>query len=249
MTDIFNMLGGMGQAQQTVGQQLGTSPQQTTSAIEAAVPLLLGALTRNVTQPGGLDALSGALDRHNGSALDQFTQGQVPDVQDGQKILGHVFGGQQMAAANAVSQRAGISPQLAIQILSMLAPLVLGYLGRQRQGQSGQTGGGGMGDLGSVLGSVLGGGGLGSILGGLLGGGQAQAQPQQPYVQPSQNSGMGGDSVIPGLPPQGMQGGTGDLGGLMGTLNSVLGGGAGSSSTAQSGNALEDLIGMFGGRR
>ena len=251
MMDIFNTLGGMGQAQQTVGQQLGTSPQQTASAIEAAVPLLLGALTRNATQPGGLDALSGALDQHDGSALDQFGQGQVPDVQEGQKILGHVFGGQQTAAANAVSQRAGISPQLAIQILSMLAPLVLGYLSRQRQGQTGGNQGGGMGDLGSVLGSVLGGGGLGSILGGLLGGGQAQAQPQvqQPELQPTQNSGLGGGSVIPGLPSQSTQGGLGDLGGLMGTLNSVLGGGGGSSTQTQSGNALEDLIGMFGGRR
>lgn len=42
MMDIFNMLGGMGQAQQTVGNQLGTTPQQTEAALEAAVPLLLG---------------------------------------------------------------------------------------------------------------------------------------------------------------------------------------------------------------
>ena len=69
MMDIFNMLGGMGQAQQTVGQQVGTNPQQTQSAMEAAVPLLLGALTRNAGQPGGLDALSGALGRHDGSAI------------------------------------------------------------------------------------------------------------------------------------------------------------------------------------
>ncbi|GHF33308.1 hypothetical protein HNQ07_000284 [Deinococcus metalli] len=244
MMDILSRLGGMGQAQQTVSQQLGTSPQQTESAIEAAVPLLLGALTRNATQPGGLDALANAVDQHDGSAIDQFQQGQVPDVQDGQRILGHVFGGQQSAAANAVSQRAGISPQLALQILSMLAPLVMAYLGRQKQGQGG--GAGGMGDLGGILGSVLGGGGLGSVLGGILGGGQ-QAQPQQPqYQQPHypspQDSGLGGGAVIPGLPSQGAPGGLGDLGGMVGTLNSVL-------DRDGDGNALNDLIGMFGGRR
>lgn len=248
MMDIFNMLGGMGQTQQTVGQQLGTTPNQTASALEAALPLLLGAMTRNATQPGGLDALANAVNQHDGSAIDAFGQGQAPDMQDGQKILGHVFGGQQTAAANAVSQRAGISPQLAIQVLSMLAPLVMAYLSRQKQGQGGAAGnmGGGMGDLGSILGSVLGGGaaagGLGSVLGGLLGGGQQpQAQYQQaPYQQP-QGSVLGGGQVIPGFPSQGGSAG-GDLGGLMGTLNSAL-------DSNGNGNALDDLIGMFGGTR
>lgn len=244
MMDIFNMLGGMGQAQQTVARQTGASPDQTQAAMQAALPLLLGALTRNATQPGGLDALSGALNRHDGSALDAFTQGQAPDTQDGQKILGHVFGGQQTQAAQAVSKRAGIDPQMAMQIMSMLAPLVLAYLSRQKQGQGGQGGA----DLGSVLGGLLGGGaagGLGGMLGGMLGGAPAQ-----------QNSGMGG-AVNSGA------GGT-DLGGLLG---SVLGGGNAQAPRAPAqqgglfgtlnnaldsdgdGSALDDLIGMFGGAR
>ncbi|BBN94211.1 hypothetical protein DEGR_09440 [Deinococcus grandis] len=161
MMDIFNMLGGMGQAQQTVARQTGASPDQTQAAIQAALPLLLGALTRNAAQPGGLDALSGALNRHDGSALDAFTQGQAPDTQDGQKILGHVFGAQQGQAAQAVGKRAGIDPQLAMQIMSMLAPLVLAYLSRQRQGGAANTtnSGGGMSggpDLGSILGGLVG---------------------------------------------------------------------------------------------
>ncbi|GGK93665.1 DUF937 domain-containing protein [Deinococcus radiotolerans] len=245
MMDIFNMLGGMGQAEQRIGQQAGTTPQQTQAAMEAALPLLLGALTRNAAQPGGLDTLSGALDRHDGSALDAFSGGQVPDTQDGQKILGHVFGGQQGQAAQAVSQRAGINPQLAMQILSMLAPLVLAYLGRQRQGggtgaNTGQTGGQGGGpDLGSILGGLVGGGGLGSVLGGILGGGQQRAP-----AQPQSGSVLGGGSVLPGYPNAGAAqtstpGGSGDL---FGTLNRALDG-------DRDGNALNDLIGMFGGGR
>ncbi|PNY82324.1 DUF937 domain-containing protein [Deinococcus koreensis] len=259
MMDIFNMLGGMGKAQQTVGQQLGTSPQQTQSAMEAAVPLLLGALTRNATQPGGLDALSGALGRHDGSALDAFSQGQAPDVQDGQKILGHVFGGQQQQAAQAVGRRAGIDPQLAMQILSMAAPLVMAYLSRQRQGNQGGMGqmnqgqmggamqGGGM-DIGSILGGLLGGGaagGLGGMLGGMLGGGQPQQMPQQHHDQQNygQGSVLGGGQVIPGLPQQqGQMGQPQQGGGLLGTLNGAL-------DQDGDGNALDDLIGMFGGQR
>lgn len=243
MMEIFNMLGGLGQAQQQVSQQLGTSPQQTESAIEAAVPLLLSALTRNAATPDGAAALSSALNAHDGSAIDAFQNGQVPDVGEGQRILGHVFGQQQAAAANAIGQRAGINPQLAMQILSMLAPLVLAFLSRQRQGQAGAGAQAGGIDIGSVLGSVLGGsmggagGGLGSVLGSILGGGQ----------QAPANTGgsvLGGGSVIPGLPGQnaGAAAPGGNLGGLLGTLNNVL-------DSNGNGNALDDLIGMMGGRR
>lgn len=239
MMDIFNMLGGMGQAQQTVARQTGASPDQTQAAMQAALPLLLGALTRNATQPGGLDALSGALNRHDGSALDAFTQGQAPDTQDGQKILGHVFGGQQTQAAQAVSRRAGIDPQMAMQIMSMLAPLVLAYLSRQKQGQGGQGGA----DLGSVLGGLLGGGaagGLGGMLGGMLGGG-AQPQAQTGRAPASTGGDLGGllGSVLGGGQQQQQQTAPAG-GGLMGTLNRAL-------DSDGDGSALDDLIGMFGG--
>ena len=277
MMDIFNMLGGMGQAQQTVGNQLGTTPQQTEAALEAAVPLLLGAVARNATQPGGLDALANAVNQHDDSALLGFQQGQVPDLNEGQKILGHVFGGQQQAAANAIGQRAGIDPQMAMQLLMMVAPLILSYLSNRSRAQGGNMGGqmgggmglpgglggqmggqmgGGMGGgLGSVLGSILGGGmmgggaagGLGSVLGGMLGGGQGGAQmPQQTQ---NQNAGMGGQ-MFPGFPggnaaqqqPQVGQAQMGGQGDLFSTLNRTL-------DRDGDGNALNDLIGMFGGRR
>ncbi|WP_104991273.1 DUF937 domain-containing protein [Deinococcus sp. NW-56] len=272
MMDIFNMLGGMSQAQATLGQRLGTSPQQTEAAMEAAIPLLLGAMTRNAQDPQGAQSLAGALDQHDGRALDLFGQGQAPDPYEGQRILGKVFGGQQQAAAQAVSRRAGIDPQLAMQLLSMAAPLVLAYLSRRRQGGmgQGQTGGfpggqaGGMGgiDIGSILGGLLGGGAAGGGLGGMLGGGQPQQNPGygQGYEQRGgMGGGLGGGQVIPGYRheqdqpnPFGLPGhpGTGqmgsgqqgNLGGMVGTLNNVL-------DRDGDGNALNDLIGMFGGRR
>jgi hypothetical protein len=251
MMDIFNMLGGMNRTGQTIGQQLGTSPSQTEAAVEAAVPLLLGALTRNAAQPGGAAALEGALSRHDGQALELFGQGRMPDTADGQKILGHIFGPQQSAAANAVGQRAGIDPQMAMQVLSMLAPLVLAYLSRQRQGGSGGMGtnaGTGGVDIGSILGGILGGGmggGLGDVLGGRTGsagtggaGGVLGGGPVIPGL-PGQNAGL---SPSPGAPGMESAGAPGSRGGLMDTLNNVL-------DRNGNGNALDDLIGMFGGRR
>ncbi|AZI42510.1 DUF937 domain-containing protein [Deinococcus psychrotolerans] len=245
--DILNMLG-LGQNQTAqLGQQLGVAPDQMNSALEAAVPLLISQMGHNAQDPQGAASLSQALDQHDGSAIDNLQQGNLPNLDDGQAITRHVFGGNQNSAVNAVSQRAGISPQLAIQIISMAAPLVLGYLSRNR-GAGGGGMGGNLGGLGSILGSVLGGGaagGLGSILGSVLGGG---SQPQQPqYQQPQQSSG-----------------GLGDLGGMLGSIfgggqqnsqpqSNQMGGGVGlepvGQQSQQSGNPLEDLIGMFGGNR
>ena len=207
--DILNMLGlGQNQGQtQQASSQLGVAPDQMHSALEAAVPLLLGQMGQNAQDPQQAQALSQALEQHDGSTLENFQQqGQMPNMQDGQAIVGHVFGGNQQSAVNAVSQRAGISPQLAMQVLSMAAPLVLAYLGRNKGGAGGNLGG-----LGGILSSVLGGGalggamsgGLGNILGGVLGGNQPtqnQNQNQQPGgvgLQPTnqQNQQQGGNPL------------------------------------------------------
>ncbi len=166
--NILEMLGGLLPAQaSTVASQVGATPEQTQAAMQASVPLILNALHQNAQTPDGEAALSSALEQHDGSSLDQFAQGQLPSAQDGSAILGHAFGGQAPEAANTVAQHAGIDPQMAMQVLSMVAPLVLGALGR---------GQGGMGGLG-------GSGGLGGMLGGLLGGNQNQAGTPQAGAQ------------------------------------------------------------------
>ena len=63
--DLFSQLSGP--ALQQISQQLGTNPAQTSGAIAAALPMILGAMGRNTAQPGGAEALFGALGRdHNG---------------------------------------------------------------------------------------------------------------------------------------------------------------------------------------
>src|SRR3546814_20243496 len=48
---------------QQVAQQLGIDSSQASSAIGAALPLLMGALGRNASQPEGAQALFGALQK------------------------------------------------------------------------------------------------------------------------------------------------------------------------------------------
>lgn len=63
--DLFSQLQGQPLAQ--TSQQLGLPKAQIAGAISATLPLLLGALGRNTSQPQGADALFGALQRdHTG---------------------------------------------------------------------------------------------------------------------------------------------------------------------------------------
>ena len=85
------------------------------------------------------------------------------------KILGKVFGGNSEQAASSVAQEAGISTGQAGGLMAMLAPMLMGALGKAGGGDLQPTGLSGM--LGGLLGGGGGGGGLGAMLGGLLGGG------------------------------------------------------------------------------
>jgi len=130
---LMGQLGGS--TLQNLSSQLGTDPNQTQSGVAAALPLLLGALTRNSQTSSGASALNNALDRdHDGSILDDVTgflaQG---DTSTGSGILKHVLGAKQSRVESGLSQGTGLSGESAGKLLALLAPLVLGALGKTKK--------------------------------------------------------------------------------------------------------------------
>ena len=78
-----------------------------------------------------------ALDRdHDGSVLDDVA-GFLGNYSsgNGQGILGHIFGDRLGAVHEGVSQTSGLDAGKTAQLLMMLAPLVMGAIGRARQQQ------------------------------------------------------------------------------------------------------------------
>ncbi len=144
-------------------QQLGQDKGKTTTALSAALPLILGAMKNNAKTPEGAAGLLSALgnEKHGGGILDNLGSilggGGIDDnvMKDGAGILGHVFGGKEQNVANAVSKSSGLDLGSAMNILKVAAPIVMGYLGKQsrQQGVSNQSG------IGDLLGGMLGGGG------------------------------------------------------------------------------------------
>jgi len=127
-----------------VSDETGLPPDAASSLVRAALPLLVGGLARNAQRSEGAGALASALQRdHDGSVLDDIAgflgSGQAPSA--GAGILGHVFGGRTDVIATALARSAGVDAGQAQQVLAMLAPLVLGALGRAtRQEQLGPDG-------------------------------------------------------------------------------------------------------------
>jgi len=118
-----------------MSQALGTDESTTNNAVQAALPLLLGAMTQNSTSPEGSSSLLSALDQdHDGSILNDlggFLGGY--EAGPGGGILGHVFGDRLGSAQNTVSQASGMDLGRVLQLLMMLAPIVMGALGKSRR--------------------------------------------------------------------------------------------------------------------
>lgn len=142
-----------------VAGQTNQPESKTADVLSMAMPLLLGAMKKNVKSPGGAEGLMNALNnKHDGSILDNLGglfQGGVDDsvMNDGAGILGHVFGGKQPQVENALSQKSGLDAGSVSQILKIAAPIVMGYLGRETSQNSVNDSSG----MNALLGSMLGG--------------------------------------------------------------------------------------------
>lgn len=121
----------------SMSRQLGLDEQQVSQVATGALPVLLSALSRNSADPEGSTALFGALERdHDGSALEDVSGflASGSAQADGAGILRHVLGPRQPAVESGLSRLSGVDSRSVGQILAMLAPLVMGALGKvQRQ--------------------------------------------------------------------------------------------------------------------
>jgi hypothetical protein len=161
---------------QQFSQQLGADPASVSKATNLALPMLLGGLSQNASNPQGAAALDRALDDHDGSILGNLGSilggagggGGLGDLLGGAgggglggmlggdsgssagggglggmlggagggiggAILGHIFGAKRGRVEDGVSQASGLNGQQVAQLLMMLAPIVMGVLGRMKK--------------------------------------------------------------------------------------------------------------------
>lgn len=146
MESVLQMLLGQmsGDTLDNISDQLGINKQSAQQAVSLALPLLLGNLNRNASTSDGAQALSNALSRdHDGGILENLVGdlGRQEVVDDGYAILGHVMGDKRTNAGQNIGKATGLDADKSMQLLSMLAPVVLGALGKRQREQSLDAGG------------------------------------------------------------------------------------------------------------
>ncbi len=139
MTGLMDMLTQQlgGSPMKHMSQHIGADEHATQRALTAALPAILGGLAKNASAPDGAQALHAALERdHDGSVLDDV-MGAVakPNTQAGEGILRHVLGGKRSAVEAGVSQASGLNATQATALMTMVAPMVMGALGKQKREQ------------------------------------------------------------------------------------------------------------------
>ncbi len=133
METLGRALGGNNLGQ--ISRQIGADETSTGNALAAALPALIGALSRNASGGDGARALSNALERdHDGSILDNLGGFlQNPEAGPGEGILRHVFGSNRPRVESGLSRATGLDSGSISKLLVTLAPVVMGALGKTQR--------------------------------------------------------------------------------------------------------------------
>lgn len=140
-----------------VAHQLGVSEAEVENLARQSIPILLGGMRANASDPAGAASLEGALHDHAGDDPGVFSLGEI-DVADGSKIVGNIFGSNADQVVQSLSARSEQGSGLVGKLLPILAPIVLRYLASKVLG----------GGAGSAAGSAPPGSAGGGLLGGIL---------------------------------------------------------------------------------
>ncbi len=159
----------------SIARMLNIDESKAKWVVSAAVPLMIAALNYNAKNKNQAGSIDNALSQHSGGILGNLSgllSGGASE--DGSKIIGHIFGNNTSYVTDNLSQKSGLSSGQVGNVLAVLAPVVMGYLGQQKQSQSSSA----VDLLGGLLSGgqqKSGGGLLGGLLGNVLGGGRSSA--------------------------------------------------------------------------
>ena len=163
------------EAIKALAKKTGLDGKQLTKLLPLAIPALMKMLTKNASSEAGASSLLTALTQHTGKkpAAQQIAEA---DTDDGEKIIGHIFGSKKNEELQALSAQSGLSENEVSSALSGIAPTLLTTLSAATQSAKPAAGGkvdlsDGL-DLGDVM-AMLGGArpSASDLLGGLFGGG------------------------------------------------------------------------------
>jgi hypothetical protein len=137
MLPLYDMLSnaGNGRAMDLLARQFKLSQEQAELAVEALMPAFSQGLKRNASDPYGVGAFLSALStgQHAKYFEDMQRAFQPSGVEEGNGILGHLFGSKEVSRAVAKQAEAatGIGQEVLKQMLPVLASMIMGGIYKQ----------------------------------------------------------------------------------------------------------------------
>ncbi len=130
---------------QLSGQLGGASKEQTANAASGIMATLMGALAKNASTLEGASALNNALERdHDGSLLEDLSglltgantrSTQNSRAMNGAGIIKHILGDKTGNAIDMISKVSGLDSGNTGNLMNILAPIVMGTLGKAKKQQ------------------------------------------------------------------------------------------------------------------
>jgi Uncharacterized conserved protein len=121
---------------QRISDQLGIPPGQAQAAVAAALPMVMGGMASQASQPGGAEAIHQAIQAH--AEAPAADPGLMHGGAGGGGLIGRMLGTNHEQVQQTVSKASTLSPEKTGKLLMMLAPVVLMALARKHQ-QDGTT--------------------------------------------------------------------------------------------------------------
>jgi hypothetical protein len=115
-----------------LSDKTGLNTTQVTSATAIALPLIIQAMAKKTESEKGAESLAKAVSKdHDGSILENLGSFiQNSDEKEGQSILKHIIGKDRTDIAETIGNMVGIDKEKSMMILSVLAPIVMGLIGK-----------------------------------------------------------------------------------------------------------------------
>jgi len=127
-----------------IGSAVGLEKSKTNSAIEAAIPVLLGGLMKKASTPSGASELSNIFKKQDAepSILDNL--GSLVSGGANSKLLGlgtsllpMLLGSSQASIVSVLMKLLGLGDKSVLSLLGALAPIVMGVVGKQAKSSGG----------------------------------------------------------------------------------------------------------------
>ena len=236
---MFEQIGDMlsaGDAPDMLAKGLGTDSSTAMSGAAAVIPALLGSTAQRSSTKGGAAALFDLVKDNDGSILDNLGGLFGADHSDAEgpsnMLVDGLLGGSKGSIIEGLAKQSGVGGGMIGKLLPMLAPMVMGFLGK-RQSAGGLDAAGLAGELGGEW-TAMEDAGMGETLG-LLG--NASADDDTNFSSKlGKLAGIGGLAGLAGAGAAGLTGAApSGVDGLKGAASGVTGKAAGAAGAATAG--------------